>query len=364
VRKIGIAAPLALVLTALVTVPLLVRSWSAQETAPSSGTDRERIISCSSRDTVESFEIDGINALGVETQNCLRELLLEEIGNGRLDEIDPVLEELSQESPGFSQFCHTVLHWVGYELGQGAEFPARLGESGAGNCIFGYGHGLLEGFAAAHPEPSDEEFLVAVGACDSLRGAAVASSLALCADGLGHAAWNSTEDETRAAELCDLIDEPRLQGVCAGGVVMQIFAPVNDAGSDWATKLRWHESARERLVGICTNWAGSETAQAGCHSGAGYVYTRPAHVQASEVLRREGDRRAEARAASIRYTEEALQLCDRHGERGTELCRKEVLRQIPPAVYADAELNRGICTVLHPDGTTCPLTRPTKQPAP
>lgn len=332
------------------------RTWSSEGSGPQGAGDRERIISCSSRNTLESFEIDGIGQLGASTQRCLNDLLLEEIRSGRLNELDPVLEELSQASPGFSQFCHTVLHAVGFELGQGRDFPERLLEAGAGNCIFGYGHGLLEGFAAKHPEPTDEEFRVAVAACASLKGAAASSSVALCADGLGHAAWNSTEDEARAAELCDLIAEPRLQGVCAGGVVMQIFAPVNDAGSDWEQKLRLHRDATERLAELCNSWTGSLAGAEGCHSGAGYVYTRPAHVQSSEVLRRAGAQQAHARKEAVRYMQEALDLCDTHGVAGTALCREEASRQIPPAVYADQELNRGICVVLTPDGSGCPLT--------
>ena len=344
----------------LLLLPVLglasVYVWSSEAGRPSGATLRDRVVSCSSRDTVESFQLDGINAIGTETQDCLQGLLLAEIQSGELAKLDPVLAELSQESPGFAQFCHTVLHWVGYELGQHTDFPARLAESGAGNCIFGYGHGLLEGFAARHPDPTDDEFAVAVTACETLERTAPASSLALCADGLGHAAWDSTQNVDRAAQLCDILRAGPLKSVCAGGVTMQMFAPVNDAASSWTIKQQQHRDAATRLAGICATWSGSPEGAQGCHTGAGYVYTRPVHVQAAEMLRSSGSRRQELLDGAVSSMKEVLDLCARHGAGGAS-CRAEVTRQIPPAAYVEAELNDRLCRVLTPDGSGCPLRR-------
>jgi len=313
------------------------------------------LLACSSGDTVDSFARDGLGDLGKETQSCLHDLLKEQIENGELPRFDPAMRELSRESQVFAQFCHTVLHAVGFELGQDASFAERLQESGQGSCIFGYGHGLLEGFAHVHPDPTDDEFMVAVEACASFGPDAATSSRGLCADGLGHAAWNSTSDFARSAQLCDLIAYDNLRAVCAGGVVMQIYAPVNDSGSSIDTKMKMHAAAAQDLGALCNAWDGSAAGQRGCHKGAGYVYTRLVHVHASQLLGGGSTDHTEQRELVRNRMAEALQLCENHATEGRALCLDEVKAQVPPAAFVDDELNELLCVLLTPDRSGCPL---------
>lgn len=343
-----------LLLTTAVTA-LVLRQWSSSSTSPVSGDPRQMLLSCSSGDDLESFAKDGIGQLGAETEKCMHDLLLNEISSGNLERFDPALRELSRESQIFAQYCHTVLHAVGFELGQEDSFTERLRESGQGSCIFGYGHGLLEGFAHVHPEPTDEEFMEAVLACEGLGEDAASSSKGLCADGLGHAAWNSTQNPDRAAQLCDLIKLDYQKAICAGGVVMQVYAPVNEAASSLDKKLAMHAKAAAELHELCNDWSGGAVARKGCHKGAGYVYTRPLHVYAAQLLRGAPAERAEYLAQSARYMTEALTLCELHGTEGAEVCRAEVAAQIPPAAFMDDELNELLCVLLTPDRSGCPL---------
>lgn len=139
----------------------------------------------------------------------------------------------------------------------------------------------------------------------------------LCADGLGHVAWQLGSDWDSALELCALIEEGDLQGSCVQGVVMQAFDPV--AGEPTFDV----RQAPSIMAAVCSDDKLNPDLRWGCVTGAAYPYSRELAGDLTYWYRDEGGEppAGDALKRFVALAEEGHRACAAHGDLAEE-CHK------------------------------------------
>jgi hypothetical protein len=197
---------------------------------------------------------------------CLTEVLLaaeavDSLQRARLD-----LGEMVRNDPWLHNYCHLAEHQTGASImREPGRVPELLHKHPENTCSWGIGHGLLETFGAVRPD--ERHWQAVLGACRELRSMPdpYPEVYALCADGVGHAAWDHHRDVTGAARRCLELLEASGVSACAAGVMMQQYRPAETG--------KQPPFDPNELVSYCARtWpGGSRAGTEGCATGVGYV---------------------------------------------------------------------------------------------
>lgn len=298
---------------------------------------RADLVACSGGEMSEGRLIEE------DVQNCYYRVMSLAVRAGQMMDVQTALAEQIEATPGIYAACHSVGHRVGKEAFEKYRDIAELIRTNdTTTCQYAFGHGILDGFAFS--EPSDEEFQAAAAACVAMRllGPEGNKVYKLCSDGLGHAAWTSTEDIWDAVARCRMLDDPLARATCGEGIMMQIYEP---AGSEPSRDIA---RAASEVPQFCVSWPDLEETREGCYSGSGYVYTRAAwvlHYQRNSSPG--GVLTAEQRLRMESLMLEAAALCGKHPDpKGVSVCLRSVAQQVPPSVYDDEGLTDAVCAAL------------------
>ncbi len=196
------------------------------------------------------------------TADCLRDVLVRADRLRSLTSARHALGELVVQQPSLHNSCHLAEHQAGeLVLDDPGEAAGLLAKNAENVCSWGFGHGVLETFGKMNP--SRQQWANTIKTCQELLGQ---ETYALCADGLGHAAWDDAKTIPGAARRCEEIAEPAAVNACAGGVLMQRFRPAERRGAPSPTL--------PELKGFCDEqWptSASPASLTGCAAGLGYV---------------------------------------------------------------------------------------------
>lgn len=280
--------------------------------------------------------------LSEPVQKCMLGVMTAAVEAGQLTELNEALAAQIELTPSLFNACHNIGHAAGqraFEVDPDIE-KLLLTQTNA-TCQYALGHGILDGFAKA--EPTDAEFAAAAQACTSLADLGT-PAFAFCSDGLGHAAWASTNDLASAVARCGMLGLEYSQAICSEGIIMQIYEP---AGLPPARDIN---QAHEDLPEMCATWpsGGRASLDFGCHSGAGYIYTRPAwklnvHWAASgSPATLDPGQRAEV----IALMSVSVEQCLSHLGDGASHCLHSVSQQVPPMGLIEEQTREAICAPL------------------
>lgn len=272
-----------------------------------------------------------------EVQTCMLNTMKEAGDARQAKDLDMAIGYVIRRQPTFFDVCHDLGHAAGryaYTKHQDiADLVAGIGTS----CQYALGHGVLDGFADTKPD--ETAYRQAVAACESIGDPL---TVGYCADGLGHVAWSSTEDLAGAARRCAYLGKEGLEQACAEGILMQIYEP---AGFE-----PWRDiaDAPAEIPAMCANWPQADRAAnlAGCHSGAGYIFSRNlAKNSAAWEIRGEMTERLYADVLeSIRY---ALNGCALMNDKvAVDMCHQSLSQQYPKVVHYDERLEDAACEPL------------------
>lgn len=194
--------------------------------------------------------------------DCLRDVLVRADRLGSLISARRALGELVVKKPALHNSCHLAEHQTGeLVLDDAGEAAGLLVENSENVCSWGFGHGVLETFGKM--TPSRQQWASVIKVCQELAGQ---ETYSLCADGLGHAAWDDAKTIPGASERCEELAEPAAVNACAGGVLMQHFRPAERRGAP--------SPVLPELKGFCDKqWpkSASSASFVGCAAGLGYV---------------------------------------------------------------------------------------------
>ena len=245
-----------------------------------------------------------------------------------------------RERPWLHNYCHLAEHRVGEELMTDPDdVPGLLLDLPGNTCSWGIGHGLLETFGAAKPDENAWEAVT--DTCRSLRerGPAHQEVYSLCADGLGHAAWDHHRELPGAAARCRALTEPSAVSACATGIIMQRYRPaetgkqpVLDPGElDAFCQRTWPDRDRASLEG--------------CATGAGYVLSLSlVGDDASAALAVENDPESQLAAAAdaARRLGTAADVC-RTLDDLAATCLASLVTNLPLHLFTDAKARILLC---------------------
>ena len=327
-RRAGlVAGMLALVTSALVAVALSAGIGGDEvETLPV-GYFRDRLVTCLPTEETEDAYTDA----GVA--GCLRETLLaaEELGNLQAARLD--LGQLVQERPWLHNYCHLAEHQVGSLIMQNPSRVSKLLLEHPGNtCSWGIGHGLLETFGAARPD--NTLWAEVIATCRSLQtmNDPYPEVYALCADGIGHAAWDHHRELRGAVPRCEALVEASAVAACTTGIMMQQYRPAETG--------KQPELDASELDGYCVRrWPTTVKASIeGCATGAGYVLSLSlvGDVVSGALISNGTSSEAQQRAAATGADglAAATRICGSLGElAGT--CQASLLTNLPAHLLTD-----------------------------
>jgi hypothetical protein len=243
----------------LATTMLLLRGISNAENTPlPRGHFTEALLLCLPETETESA-YTGVS-------ECLRETLFvaEKLGNLQTARED--LGDLVAQRPWLHNYCHLAEHQVGAVImGDPARVPALLLAHPGNTCSWGIGHGLLETFGSVRP--ADALWDEVIATCRALQTMPdpYPEVYALCADGIGHAAWDHHRELRGAVGRCEALLEASAVSSCTTGIMMQQYRPaetgeqpeLDTAELEQYCLKRWPSTRPESLEG--------------CASGIGYV---------------------------------------------------------------------------------------------
>ena len=275
------------------------------------------------------------------TSRCLRETLLaaEELGNLQTARLD--LGQLVEERPWLHNYCHLAEHQVGSLIMQDpSRVPELLLRHPGNTCSWGIGHGLLETFGAARPD--DTLWAEVIATCRSLQTmvAPYPEVYALCADGIGHAAWDHHRELRGAVSRCEALVEASAVSSCATGIMMQQYRPAETG--------KQPELDANDLDGYCASrWPTTlEASIEGCATGIGYVLALSlvSDVVSGALLANGAGDEAQQQAATTgaEGLATATRICGSLGDlAGT--CRASLLTNLPTHLLTDPTAWSRLC---------------------
>jgi len=251
-----LAASIVVVVGALLGVTLAVFTLRGSDTAPGNETGNTVAV---------EVDIDqsgtGKDCIGGICAENLREMIAyEEIG-AYLAVLRDALA--ADPSPDVANACHIVAHEIG-RRSDPARGVAALLELDDGRCLYGYQHGVLEGWSL---RSSIDDLVSGIpeacrayedgGTTGGLGANEIAYARGSCAHGVGHAISLQSVGSVREAVLyCAGVGEGQIGG-CAGGVYMA-YASKNPSQGGNAGTLRL---TLEEVTNLCPSLEGEYQAE-------------------------------------------------------------------------------------------------------
>lgn len=248
--------------------------------------------------------------------------------------------------PNLSFFCHSAGHRLGRAavIDGGMDVDDVLRELSY-ECIGGGLHGATDALA----ESGRIDLVPAVvEACVERENGDTASGFMLsCSDGVGHAAWDLTDDLGRAAALCGLFGTETARGSCDGGVIMR-WADHN--GMYTQPGLEGYRAYAQDVVDLCSAWERGNTRELldgegpgdGCHLGAQYLLWTSITLAVRHGFDGEWRR--------LPDMEERLRIvgatCAQFGDRGNGLCRDSEASPLLAVAQFDRDDALELCGLL------------------
>lgn len=281
-----------------------------------------------------------------EAAACLVDVLVDADRAGALGAARRDLGTLVASDPRVHDYCHLAEHRTGAILmREPGRVPRLLLENPENICSWGIGHGLLETFGAARADEAAWRDVLAT--CRGLRAMPdpYPEVYALCADGVGHAAWDHHRDVTGAARRCAELLEESAVSSCTAGVMMQQYRPAETG--------KQPPLDPSGLASYCTDtWPrGNRAGTEGCANGLGYVLSLSLVGDAvSAVLDAggTGDTAARGAAEGLRR---ALAICATQSE-WAETCEASVLTNLPRHLLGEEDLG-DLCEAAGETRTRC-----------
>lgn len=337
-RRAAIAAGIATFVAAtLLALPLTgtLGDDTARPLLPA-GYFRDRLAGCLPEEETETAYLEA------GTSGCLRETLLaaEELGNLQTARLD--LGQLVEERPWLHNYCHLAEHQVGSLIMQDpSRVPELLLRHPGNTCSWGIGHGLLETFGAARPD--DALWAEVITTCRSLQtlNTPYPEVYALCADGIGHAAWDHHRELRGAVARCEALVEASAVSSCTTGIMMQQYRPAETG--------KQPELDVNDLDGYCARrWPTTLKASIeGCATGIGYVLALSlvSDVVSGMLLTNGAGDETQQQAATTgaEGLATATRICRSLGDlAGT--CRASLLTNLPAHLLTDPTAWSRLCT--------------------
>lgn len=274
------------------------------------------------------------------TAACLRETLLDAAEMGALQTARLDLGALVEERPWLHNYCHLAEHQVGSVImGEPDRVPELIVAHPVNTCSWGIGHGLLETFGAARP--SETAWSAVTATCRGLRDmpAPYPEVYSLCADGLGHAAWDHHRELTGAVLRCEALVEESAVAACTTGIMMQQYRPAETGDQPPLDAVD--------LTGYCSaRWpAGTRAAEEGCATGIGYVLSLALVGDVISTTLNDGGNQQEAARRAGDGLRLALEICDSQG-RWNDVCAGSVLVNLPEHLIDEPEARTLLCSVV------------------
>lgn len=316
---------------AALAVPMLIKpskSASAEEI-------RAAFVACAPGFSKENPVVDDNKRL------CMADVMYSYFAAGANNELWEAIRVQEQDTPYFYFACHSVLHKVGESAYKEFKDMASLVlDNNSDVCGTAFIMGGLDAFGADNPSP--EEFKRVADACAAMDGPGFAVRLrGMCEHSMGHVAWKSTKEVTKAAERCALVGTDAGQLACGDGVVMQIYQPVNDDPS------RPIEVGFDELDSLCGSWPDLAKTRGGCYGGAGYIYTRPLFLYDAKIRNENGssnELKPEQRQELRKLAMFAVDKCKAHTwAEGVDKCLRRAAWALPGTVYWDPTLIAEVC---------------------
>lgn len=297
---------------------------------------RDRLLDC-----LPAEQSQGAYAAAGVT-GCLRETLLDAEKLANLQTAREDLGALVAERPWLHNYCHLAEHQTGALIMRDpARVPALLLAHPGNTCSWGIGHGLLETFGAARP---DEKLWGAViDTCRSLRTLPdpYPEVYALCADGIGHAAWDHHRELRGAVARCEALDETSAVSSCTTGIMMQQYRPAETGEQPELDPRELERYCQDR-------WPSTKPESLeGCATGIGYVLSLSlVGDRVSESLSRNGTgdiaQRAAASAAAEGVAAGGL-VCASLGALDAT-CRASLVTNLPTHLITDKAAWATLCS--------------------
>jgi hypothetical protein len=217
---IGAVSAFVLAAAVMVTAGSSPDRWGATPTAEQVAASRTLLETCRAGDLVDEACVARQFTAAVLAQGPAATLA--------------AFDALRVETPGYAAVCHTAGHAAGTAgfVAAGRDLRRALVDLTPA-CQGAYQHGVIEAWGSAYTGRTAGELRDVFGdvaaICDAAPGGPARE---LCFDGFGHAAWFATADRNGDIRLADAFSlctasaaiDGRLG--CAGGIVMQVFAPV------------------------------------------------------------------------------------------------------------------------------------------
>lgn len=150
---------------------------------------------------------------------CLQPWWENAVQTGDLATLDEAITEAMSVNPGLEWACHDAGHLAGAALAanQGQHATLLNAVAPSRTCSGGLIHGVLDQFSTTNPDPAQVHAMAST--CSQ-----ISSELerGLCADGLGHAAWQSTSNTRVAVRWCQNFTVEQDRHSCYGGIMMQL----------------------------------------------------------------------------------------------------------------------------------------------
>lgn len=359
-KILGIVVSITLLLASLAVIYVTQYTQNIQGTAVVSETQFVQEISNCNQNR---WDFETLKNKDVFT--CQDQVLRKYVAAGNMDELDRGLNKLSKNNPTFWLPCHDLLHETGESqvttLEDGLHILKAINQA---TCQGGLVHGVLDGVARL--ELNTEDFKKISSTCDlysNHHDAREAGRLVnYCADGVGHAAWSSDKNLEKAVEYCDNMADEWQSGICAEGVIMQMFEPANDVPSYTL------EYGYDNLHNICETWPSfkeNKPSLNGCHKGAAYVYTRPVRKIDLELNNKNPDLSKPLTLEEKQQLYDSLVFaknqCDKHrGEKEVSLCYEGISWQIPVMFFLTGDYVDKYCSLLKEHAETCKTVNSTR----
>jgi len=281
-----------------------------------------------------------------EVAACLVDLLVAAERAGSLGAARRDLGTLVTTDPRVHNYCHLAEHRTGAILmREPGRVPRLLLENPENICSWGIGHGLLETFGAARADEAAWQDVLAT--CRGLRAMPdpYPEVYALCADGIGHAAWDHHRDVTGAARRCAELLEESAVSACAAGVMMQQYRPAETG--------KQPPLDPAGLASYCTDtWPrGNRAGTEGCANGLGYVLSLSLVGDAVSATLDAGGTGDDAVRGAGEGLRRALTICATQSG-WAETCEDSVLMNLPRHLLGGEDLGE-LCETAGETRTRC-----------
>ena len=293
---------------------------------------------------------DGLNVFSKTVLDCFALDVFKPIIEAKdFELLNKVMHKAELKHPTFFLPCHNLMHTIVRFLPKDVnELRNILISIEKPACQGGLVHGIFD--AVSLTNATLEELKSFGDVCENFEerylktnDSSYKSLAVYCSDAMGHSSYDTTEDLYKAVERCyQVLDLYEQRIPCVEGVMMQRYEPASGEGG------LGYERAIMELPDFCQSLKSkfpSNEPFLGCHDGAGYVYTRPAHY--AQTCFAEG---CDSKTVGNRVFEEiknVYRLCIiHHNDSEQSRCTEKLSMQMPEMIYYDEDLLVKSCNLF------------------